>query len=160
MNKPDSFFYAIRLETTAMNAYLACRRVAADLELSVYERQALGKARIFVEAARSGERIKSSRRLSATPTFDLLALQYTREALPMLGTELQLGAHLDSLSAALQRAADGGALADPIGHWTPTSMAEYWKRIFWMAATLSSRPTDRRSSRPADGPAGVSAVAL
>jgi len=155
VNKPDSFFYAIRLETTAMNAFRACRRLTAGSPLNEYEREALGRARTFVEAARSGARIKSSRRLSATPTFDLLAYQYTREALPDVVPAGEFANDIESLSTALDTGARVGRIEDPQGRWDSERMADYWKKIFWLAATLSSMPTDRRRRTTEPQPSAI-----
>lgn len=143
MRDADAVFDAMRLQATALDVNLACRRLRLGLgDLRDRDRVAFADAVGFIDRARRGQQMRVSRRLSATPTSDLLALRYTQEAKARVPQE---GAGwerlLDDLSAALTSLARSAAM--PEGNlWNVEQIDDFFGRIFWLATGIAAQPTD------------------
>lgn len=152
MREADAMFDAVRLQATALDVNLACRRLRLGLgALRGRDRSAFADAVDFVDRARRGQEMRSSRRLSATPTTDLLALRYTQEAKPDVASDDGAWKQvLAELSAALAGLAREGTVP-PGNFWQLNAIDAFFEQIFWLATGIAAQPTDltrAHGSRP------------
>jgi len=153
MRENDDLFHTISLEATAMSIVLGCGRLRKiQKPLPVPDRERFAAAAAFVKSALSGERIRRERRLSATPSADLLAFNYARETLPAKLANGKLVESLRQLQVVLEGVAKTGQL-QPTGPWDLDSVDSLWRSIFWLAASVTSRPTDQNVRPPVNAPA-------
>src|SRR5438552_7013892 len=141
MRDADAMFDAVRLQATALDVNLACRRLRLGLgELRDRDRGAFIDAGDFIDRARRSQRMRTSRKLSATPTRDLLALRYAQEAkrrIPRAGGDVE---HvLDDLSSALLALARHGRLTTNTT-WTLDQIDQFFGQIFWLATGMAAQP--------------------
>ena len=153
MRDTDAMFDAVHLQATALDVNLACRRLRLNLgALRDRDRVAFTDAAGFVDRARRSQRMRVSRRLSATPSSDLLALRYTQEAKRKVAAgNVDLEQTLNALSSALGRLSSDGTV--PVGNpWGLDQIDRFFTEIFWLATGIAAQPTDLTRSgmrRPA-----------
>lgn len=140
----DLFSDTLDFHLTALGVNLACSAARQERALDQYHVDSLEHASWLIERARSGHRVERTRRLSATPTLDLDALDYARRAFRTVFPEVtdkELAGELETMHTALTRSAQCKRFSDS-GRWTRDQIDRVWKVIFWASLHDASAPTD------------------
>lgn len=147
--EPDATFDAMRLQGTALDVNLAVRRLRRGEALRPRDQIAFVDASSFIERALRGQQMRLSRRLSATPSWDLLALRYVQAARPRpLQDDSKVEHTLRELVAVLTSLAHTTAIPER-STWGLDQIDDFFAQIFSLATAMAGRPTDLTRPRGA-----------
>ncbi|MEK6225564.1 MAG: hypothetical protein AABM40_04630 [Chloroflexota bacterium] len=140
----DIFSDTLEFHATALGVTRACSASRQGRPLDSSQIAALTRAANLIQRAISGKRIIDTHRASATPTFDLEALDYAREAFRAVfpdSNEDQLITELRAMRAALRQTAEKRRFGGT-GRWQRQQIEQAWEAIFWKSVEDASAPTD------------------